>query len=968
MRFSYFSFIFWGYRLRLIFTILLLWNLVSISLAQASLQICQHLAQRQEWDELLQICHSSESTPIETSFEISLLRTRALTHTQPDSAVFFGRQALNMARTHALSETSYIGRAWHNIGNAHLAVGDYPAAGKAFWQSLQYTESMADSSMAKLYNSLGLYHQNNDLSDSTTHYYQLAIEHWTPYPTAINRHYPTINLAATLPVGEERRTLLEELAATLDAEQNTPANLSAATALHLAETFLLQGKSAAAEVPLGRAQDLLQSASIPSDLQIRINLASARWAQSIDDPEQTDAYLSQIDALLPHSAIDPSTYIDFLLLRSRQYISHGVYQDAQKTLSLVIDLCYQYKLTHSSSLAECYLLRAQLYIEQEQWSGAIYYLRLAKQSMPAQASYHWLVALSCNTSLVYRNTGQADKALIVLQKLSSKHGKNRDHLHGWARLQLEKARALLMLSRLDDALNIVDEILDIKWPNDQYNTQFEVACLQLKAEILQQQGQLILSHSTFEQAIDLLGHYWQQQRSKTSIYRDRYRYDELFAQAISLTTQLAQEDNRYLDRAFLILEKSKLSLLRRPSHLESNRNQSSKGVAATFVSELQSKLLPEQALLAYFWHPSAAHAFVLTKDSLSVYPIQAAQQIDSLIKIYYPLIATSPWKWEEKMDQQIAKTYQVGGEIYKQLLAPFADLLPSQIILIPDGLLHFLPFPALNLREDGDFLLKKYQFSQHFSPGRWLDNQRPVSKQSRDQLLALCPSFENDSRGLIPLSGSKQEQQLLEQLFDGTFLMGKAATEEAFQKHRRNANILHFGSHGYYDNSNPYRSFIALTERTDSVENEYLYVEEIAALQQSFKLVVMSACETAFGLLRRGEGLLSLTYAFYQNKTSNIIATQWQVSDGSSAEIIADFYGNLAQGDNSISALQLAQKAYLKQADSHISRHPFYWAAYVHFGNGSTINLPRNRYAIEWWLLLSLIVGIGVWFIRKQKR
>ena len=135
-------------------------------------------------------------------------------------------------------------------------------------------------------------------------------------------------------------------------------------------------------------------------------------------------------------------------------------------------------------------------------------------------------------------------------------------------------------------------------------------------------------------------------------------------------------------------------------------------------------------------------------------------------------------------------------------------------------------------------------------------------------------------------------------------------------------------------------------------------------------LLVLSACQTALGEVRNGEGIQGLRRAFELSGVRTLICTLWSVQDDACAILMERFYKNLLKNDmNKLLALKKAQEYvkemdmselidYYKQAAPEYAKtleetydtpqlmaerpfeHPYYWAGYILQGDTGR---PNNR-------------------------
>jgi len=138
--------------------------------------------------------------------------------------------------------------------------------------------------------------------------------------------------------------------------------------------------------------------------------------------------------------------------------------------------------------------------------------------------------------------------------------------------------------------------------------------------------------------------------------------------------------------------------------------------------------------------------------------------------------------------------------------------------------------------------------------------------------------------------------------------------------------FVHFATHGLFDSERPELSglLFSLVDEQGQPQNGLLQLHEVYNLKLRAELVVLSACQTALGKVVQGEGLIGLTRGFMYAGAPHVVASLWEVTDLTTAELMERFYkGMLRDGLRPAAALRAAQEAMWQ------GRAPYYWAAFT---------------------------------------
>jgi len=395
------------------------------------------------------------------------------------------------------------------------------------------------------------------------------------------------------------------------------------------------------------------------------------------------------------------------------------------------------------------------------------------------------------------------------------------------------------------------------------------------------------------------------------------------------------------------------------------------------LQQVRSRIVDKNsALLEYFLEEERSYVWVITRERSKLHILPKRSEIEDEVEAYLKTLSKPAG-----LTNPITRHQALGYALYQKLLGSAAHSFEnkSRLIIVPDGALYFLPFETLisqkaDENEASNYLIKDYEFSTGPSSSVlcYLQEKRGRNGKRNERLLAFGDPYfggdrdagsvrgeaETDSsvtdhlsnetemsvRGLykqrgfqfkrLPFSGN--EVMSIGKLFPAgnkTLHIGENAREEVVkQAPLHDYQYIHFATHGIIEQMVPSRSGIVLTLDESSDEDGFLQVNEIFNLDLDADLVVLSACRTGLGRLRRGEGIVGLTRAFIYAGTPSVLVSLWNINDRSTADFMKNFYEQLMKGKSKSKALQLAKLEMLEAARKSY-QHPFYWAPFILVGD-----------------------------------
>jgi CHAT domain-containing protein/tetratricopeptide (TPR) repeat protein len=310
-------------------------------------------------------------------------------------------------------------------------------------------------------------------------------------------------------------------------------------------------------------------------------------------------------------------------------------------------------------------------------------------------------------------------------------------------------------------------------------------------------------------------------------------------------------------------------------------------------------------------------------------------------------------------DRQPSPTIDLGPAqaLERLVMRPLLPLLDGKksLYLSPDGQLNLVPFAALH---DGErYLIDRFALTL-LGSGRDLLGERTPHP---GVLVLADPRFGSvgapaPRRALLPakvppLPGTRQEAAALRKLMPSArVILGAAATREALLAADA-PGVLHVATHGVFladltaaergtrglqltkagEPDVPLHPLLrsALVLAGDGLATAL----EIAGMNLwGTQLVVLSACDTARGDVRLGQGVFGLRRALVVAGAETVVSSLWRVDDAATRDLMTRFYAALLAGRGRSEALQEAALAVRATRP-----HPYYWAPFVVIGRAGPL-------------------------------
>ncbi|MDH7445461.1 CHAT domain-containing protein [Aquimarina sp. 2201CG14-23] len=447
----------------------------------------------------------------------------------------------------------------------------------------------------------------------------------------------------------------------------------------------------------------------------------------------------------------------------------------------------------------------------------------------------------------------------------------------------------------------------------------------------------------------------------------QYKNDSLVSKINILNNSLAQYDT------YILKEKQKGEQANIPQIQKWNSSRSTQAIEHSEVTKqlqkkypnllfkqgkisivsLQKKLRQDGlTLIEYFFGKETIYQFKIDADSIEITDINNTTDFKNTIQGYIRYFDNA-----SMIINNVEDFSNSSFELYNALNIPAT----KSILIIPDGLLNFIPFETLLTKKSNSlrfqnmpFLLTSTITSYEISASKYLRSVNTNTDSATRTILGVFPVFENTA---LALPFSLDEQNLLQQKFDGRFLEKEKATYIQFIDEVENHDILHLSTHAEAGGFSRPASI--------KFRDQDVLVNQLYGLQLEADLVVLSACETGIGTIAKGEGPLSIARGFQYAGVPNVLFSLWKVNDKTTSELMQYFYKNLHLSNSKAHALYQGKLNYLaSEKISNTQKSPYYWAAFVYYGSYQTPSVSNYNWILIIGIFLLIILFL---FVIRQK-
>ncbi|MBU2946964.1 CHAT domain-containing protein [Zobellia uliginosa] len=362
----------------------------------------------------------------------------------------------------------------------------------------------------------------------------------------------------------------------------------------------------------------------------------------------------------------------------------------------------------------------------------------------------------------------------------------------------------------------------------------------------------------------------------------------------------------------------------------------------------------DEVVLQYILNDQQGYGLLNTAEGTQFFKLENVKTLnEDIIRLYGQLTDLTMNRAE------LLNYNQYSNSIFHKLLPEqvYNDIKGKKLTIIPDYILQQIPFEAfVTENSPPKYLIETTEVRYAYSMS-YLDAKTQVLSTPQKELYAVAP-VQFASLGLPDLVFSGSEIEDVQKIFPGNIALNNEATKAAFTTDLEDYRIVHLSTHADIgENEDPWIAF----------SDDKMFLNEIYATKNQADMVVLSACNTSIGELKKGEGAMSLARGFFHSGAKSVISSLWSTYDKSSKELMTSFYKSLKEGSTKSAAMRNAKLDYIKKyRESAIA--PAYWNALIVIGDNSPLIDKANLLPYLLWFIFAILLLVVLYYLLKKRK
>jgi CHAT domain-containing protein len=385
--------------------------------------------------------------------------------------------------------------------------------------------------------------------------------------------------------------------------------------------------------------------------------------------------------------------------------------------------------------------------------------------------------------------------------------------------------------------------------------------------------------------------------------------DELNNSYLRLRSEKADLPSLSNASSIQIKESELLSSLRELSEVDPEYVSLQNGSIAA-LEQVQALLPPDTTVIEFFTLGNEVIVFLVTSERAEIFrhlsPLGRIRYLENQLRS--DLLKVSAMGSDGRNAALVSPAFANAqlAELYGRLIQPIRDRLRTTgLIIVPHGVMHYIPFAALF---DGEnHLLDCYDIS--YSPSSLL----LTSSLKRKGVLQAQPLILGK-----PLSAGDQEFNALQRVApDADWCTGDAFVRDRILKQPLCCDFVHISTDVEFRHDNPMFSCIRCAD-------SWITAVDLYSMSCQTNLMTLSGNMSGINPATGGESRLAIIEAMLYAGARSVLTSLWNVEATAAGNFMEAFYGKWRSGGSKCAAL--------RHAATTIRRtriHPFFWAPYT---------------------------------------